>query len=799
MDAQEAQQAFAPPSPQLGPRRSPWLPEAAAHSPSSLGLDIVKRVLSLALDRGAQSDREQLAALLSALELRGVVSHRHIEDGLRALLFRPGRFRELRLDQPRAVQYLAELMAYLILDDALGEAFLFMDHRAAEAVATIPLATPRPSGFGMSAPAQGPAGDLDFGGWSEVRAATLALLESPTPLPLAQARSIYRDIIAAYLLPLQYLHGGSATAAASAVPCPLSLAAAQTALATIGARHTLPEAVRKAVQMSVSDCPSDPRAAALAHEAASEFLLALRDTGSLPPAAVEEGFLRLLRGAADLRLDHPRALHILAGFVARAVRDGLLASDFLDTLPPALSGVTPAYLAPPPTPASASSSAQAPAVAAGGTTGSSSSSSGGLGLEAFRLDDGAAPARAPLAFPTSPLRSLTAARSSVAERGPDGTWVNVPSPGSASSAAAAAAGAAGAAPPPRSTSGFFAPSVAAHTNGGASGKSSVNGSTGSFVDVSLPLPSPESDATAAELALDHAAPSGTPSPTADTARDYERMTRASATAVTHARALLPSDVALYGLSAEGLAGGFDLKLARVWGYRGRPLRVLRADALVLAEDFVADVRQGCADADTELAARLRSAAAALAGEGDDGEPDQGAAEYVCVEAVEALVVEAISIAVDATPSVPVAEAEQVLQRTLALLLSLRQSEIVSDAALRLGLARARSALDSESTEPEDGAPQEGFIDGVRAGSTFAHAIAQLFHKGALSAHAANVLAFRAPGSITAVGSGATGPRSRVSSMTIVVAAAGGQASPTVSFGSAFTETVSRTFALLANA
>lgn len=254
---------------------------------------------------------EQLQSALAACVVRGVLSYSDLHGGSAILLSRVDDF---ALDFPSASQLLGALLAHLCHDEVLDDAIL--------------------------EPASGSAGA------EAARAHARALLSSPLSSPLAQMRAIFRDVV------VGYMNSGD-------------LEALEGELASLHARHTLHEAVRKVVQYTLTSGPAASSAAAggpagspsassasggsaspppapsqdpVVLETASDLLARLRGSGFLPEHAAVEGFLRVLRSTADFAADEPAAAQIVPRFVARAIADGVLPPSFLADARAAISG-----------------------------------------------------------------------------------------------------------------------------------------------------------------------------------------------------------------------------------------------------------------------------------------------------------------------------------------------------------------------------------------------------------------------------------------------------------------------------
>lgn len=260
----------------------------AARAGAAAGVDVptefVKRLFVATLST-TDEHTEQLYFSLVSLAVRGALSPAEVAAGVNALLVRVG---DYGLDYPGAPRLLAALLAHLVQEDVLSDA--------------------------VAAPA---GGDAPVAG--AVRQAARALLGSTsTPSPLSILRGIYRDLVTAFF------DSGD-------------IGVLQAGLASLHARHTLHEVVRKTVQHclaavaaaadggSVANGSVDP----LLFETASDLLQRLVASGSLPAQAATEGFLRLLRSSADFTYDVPQAAAIVPRFVARALVDGVLPRGFL--------------------------------------------------------------------------------------------------------------------------------------------------------------------------------------------------------------------------------------------------------------------------------------------------------------------------------------------------------------------------------------------------------------------------------------------------------------------------------------
>lgn len=538
----------------------------ARHASTSVSLLLVKSVIAKALDRGDR-DRELLACLLSSLEVRGTITHLHIERGFRDMI---ARLPELQLDQPRAVPVLASMLVYLVIDDAVAEGFLDTSGHSSDSS----------------------EGDAAAAHLATVSEAALSLIHSRTPTPLVQMRAMYRELVA------KYLAGG-----------PLS--ALEEDVALIHARHTLPELVRKLVQLCVDD------ASPFVRETGSDLLAALHARKVLTTAMIEEGFLRVLRSAADLTLDNPQAPLVIAQFLARAIGDGVVPLGFLATIPAHLLGVpavavlpaeVPPALRPTPAPwgsadgATLGVPAQAPASC---PPGGGDDDLGIVLSEAEEEAGSGAPAVAPV--------TNTLARSKLAERGDDGTWVSVdgasltatPLAPLASPGSGARAGAAGGAPllSSSSSSSFLAPSSLSSSSSVSLG---VMVPSPSGAGSGLPLPPPPA---AVPLLRTPSLQDYMPAPAA--VRTYVRVADTARTVLGLTKALLgpaaagtdgsasspPSPIVMPDAGPDADAGLDDFslefqipRLKRVWGYSGaRPVQELRREVLDCASDFAADV------------------------------------------------------------------------------------------------------------------------------------------------------------------------------------------------------------------
>lgn len=149
---------------------------------------------------------------------------------------------------------------------------------------------------------------------TDVQDTTMQMLHSRTPTALAQLRAMYRDIVKLYLK-----HG--------------DFERLQAEVASLDARHTHHELVRKAIQLTIGGDE-------FSREVASDLIFRLVSTGTLTTYTVQEGFLRVLRGAAELLVDFPDAPTTVAKFIARALADGVLPPGFFASLPKFLVGDT---------------------------------------------------------------------------------------------------------------------------------------------------------------------------------------------------------------------------------------------------------------------------------------------------------------------------------------------------------------------------------------------------------------------------------------------------------------------------
>jgi hypothetical protein len=263
-----------------------------ARAGAALGVDVptefVKRLFVATLST-TDEHTEQLYFSLVSLVVRGALSPTELAAGVDALL---ARVADYALDYPGAPRLLVALLSHLVQEDVLSDGVL------------------RPA-----------AGDAPAAG--AVRQGARALLSSTsTPSPLSILRGIYRDLVTAF-----FDSGDIGVLTAG--------------LASLHARHTLHEVVRKTVQHCLAAVAAADGGGAsngsssgggvdpLLFETASDLLQRLVAGGFLPAQAAVEGFLRLLRSTADFAYDVPQAATIVPRFLARALGDGVLPRGFL--------------------------------------------------------------------------------------------------------------------------------------------------------------------------------------------------------------------------------------------------------------------------------------------------------------------------------------------------------------------------------------------------------------------------------------------------------------------------------------
>jgi len=258
---------------------------AAVPSPEAARREVAKAAVYGAVTASGERERESLCALLSSLHVRGFLSTAEIETALTQYLLR---LPELRLDHPRAVDAAAAAIAYLVQDDVIGDAF-------AQAL-----------GEGVREEEEELRAALQ-----SVHDKALLVLDGPIPTAIAQLRSMYRDLVRRFY----YDHDWEALARD---------------VVSLNARHSLHELVRKVVQVALDGDD-------LRREVGSSLLCRLATSGVVPAAQVQEGFLRALRTLHETALDHPGAPAAVAAMIVRAIDDGALPRDFVDSIPPFLA------------------------------------------------------------------------------------------------------------------------------------------------------------------------------------------------------------------------------------------------------------------------------------------------------------------------------------------------------------------------------------------------------------------------------------------------------------------------------
>lgn len=208
---------------------------------SIVAVEVVKRALNLSLDR-PEREQEIMACLISSLEVYGCFTSAAITAGVDVIL---ERLQDVLLDAPKADEVLAVILAHLILDGTLNEAYL-IDH----ASVLLP-------GVCKDAPIELPGENVP----PSLKLLSMAswMLYGKIPLPLQQMKSNIRLIAQSCLLtgitvaPLLFSQGVCVCSDVSCVTIcvvvgePLALGAM---MIDLNAPHYHYEVVKKLVQVS---------------------------------------------------------------------------------------------------------------------------------------------------------------------------------------------------------------------------------------------------------------------------------------------------------------------------------------------------------------------------------------------------------------------------------------------------------------------------------------------------------------------------------------------------------------------
>jgi len=238
---------------------------------------LVQKMVLVAFDKKVP-DHLLVAQLVSSLVVRDVIAPSHVEAAMELLLKQVG---DLLMDMPKVLEYLVALLAHFIQDGLVQLCILDL----AESLAGVQ---------------EG----------AEIKSKVLAVMK--VPLAATSTKVLVRTILD------DYFASGD-------------LHSAVAALAELEGKRPGQEAVKRCLVLALEMKDSGK-------ERGSVLLSAM--TRVYGTEQFFEGFIATLRNMDDLALDTPRAVEILALFIARAMVDDVLPPAFISLVPPRVAAAS---------------------------------------------------------------------------------------------------------------------------------------------------------------------------------------------------------------------------------------------------------------------------------------------------------------------------------------------------------------------------------------------------------------------------------------------------------------------------